>query len=194
MTTLITILFNYQLSIIAGQVIKGWDQGIPTMRKGERAKLYIHPDHGYGANGSGKIPGNSPLIFEVHLLDFKPEDLTSSKSGTLLRQKINPGKSKYLNPNDGSTVTIKIQGEFERRQFDDRTVTFVLGEGCEANIPYGVEKALFKFSEGEKSHLSLGPKYAFGSTGSKEFNIPADATVYYTVELLGFERVNKHFK
>lgn len=61
---------TYFFSVCLGSVIKGWEQGIPTMTKGERAKLYIHPDYGYGANGSGQIPGNSPLIFEVYQFSF----------------------------------------------------------------------------------------------------------------------------
>lgn len=58
------LLWHFFL-VCLGSVIKGWEQGIPTMLKGERAKLFIHPDYGYGANGSGQIPGDSPLIFEV---------------------------------------------------------------------------------------------------------------------------------
>jgi len=174
-----------------GAVIKGWDVGIAKLSKGQRGKLIIHPDYGYGANGSGKIPGNSPLIFEVTMIDFKPEDLTSSKSGALLRSRIQLGKSKFLNPNDGSTLTVSLIGEYQGTKFDERTVTFVLGEGGEHNIPYGIEKALFKFSQGEKSRLTLGPKYAFGSKGSTEFNIPPDATVQYIVELISFERTRE---
>lgn len=85
-----------------------------------------------------------------------------------------------------------LRGEYQGTVFDERTVTFVLGEGSEANIPYGVEKALFKFCENEKSLLTLGPKYAFGSAGSTTFNIPPDATVQYIVELQSFDRVKTY--
>lgn len=55
-----------------GQVIKGWDAGFASMKKGERATLVCSPDYAYGARGSPpKIPPNSTLNFEVELLDFK---------------------------------------------------------------------------------------------------------------------------
>eukprot|EP01015_Nassula_variabilis_P004908 TRINITY_DN1348_c0_g1_i14.p1 TRINITY_DN1348_c0_g1~~TRINITY_DN1348_c0_g1_i14.p1 ORF type:complete len:126 (+),score=52.66 TRINITY_DN1348_c0_g1_i14:70-447(+) len=52
------------------QVIKGWEVGIASMKKGERALLVIDPEYGYGSRDSGKIPANSTLKFEVELLDF----------------------------------------------------------------------------------------------------------------------------
>jgi FKBP-type peptidyl-prolyl cis-trans isomerase len=53
----------------AGQVIKGWDIGVAGMKEGEKRKLEIKPEYGYGASGiPGAIPGNSTLIFEVELL------------------------------------------------------------------------------------------------------------------------------
>lgn len=88
------------------------------------------------------------------------------------------------------STSVSLKGEYQGAAFDERQLTFILGEGSEANIPYGVEKALFKFSEGEKSLLTLGPKYAFGSVGSKEYKIPPDATIKYVVELHSFERVH----
>ncbi|KAK6353265.1 FK506 binding protein proline rotamase rapamycin-binding protein [Orbilia brochopaga] len=53
-----------------GKVIKGWDEGVPQMSLGERAKLTITPDYGYGAAGvgNGLIPGNATLIFDVELI------------------------------------------------------------------------------------------------------------------------------
>merc|ERR1712147_600765 len=55
-----------------GRVIKGWDEGFASMKKGEKATLICAPEYAYGARGSPpKIPANATLHFEVELLDFK---------------------------------------------------------------------------------------------------------------------------
>ncbi len=53
-------------------MIRGWDEGVATMSKGERSKLTISPDFGYGAAGAGGvIPPNATLIFDVELISFE---------------------------------------------------------------------------------------------------------------------------
>merc|ERR1711973_145080 len=62
----------FQFNIGKGEVIAGWDEGVAKMSKGQRAKLTISADTGYGAQGvPGVIPPNSTLVFDVELLNFR---------------------------------------------------------------------------------------------------------------------------
>ena len=61
--------FKFQVGV--GQVIRGWDEGICQLQKGQKAVLTCPPDYAYGSRGAGGvIPPNATLKFEVELLDF----------------------------------------------------------------------------------------------------------------------------
>ena len=66
--------FNFTLG--DGEVIKGWDLGVATMTKGEKSVFTIHSDLAYGKGGSGKIPADATLKFEVELLSFNDKPKT----------------------------------------------------------------------------------------------------------------------
>ena len=63
--------FTFTLGL--GQVIRGWDQGVPGMKVGGQRRLTIPPDLGYGANGSqgGVIPPNATLVYDIDLIDVQ---------------------------------------------------------------------------------------------------------------------------
>lgn len=85
-------------------MIKGWDVGVATMKKGEVSRLICRSDYAYGDSGSPpKIPPNATLMFEIELFEWQCEDLSPHKDGGIQRRILEVGED-YINPNDGATV------------------------------------------------------------------------------------------
>ena len=68
-----TLPFGFKLG--SGQVIKGWDEGVATMREGGTRLLFVPPQLAYGEKGAGggAIPPNARLTFRIELLKVKPD-------------------------------------------------------------------------------------------------------------------------
>ncbi|KAA0193554.1 hypothetical protein HAZT_HAZT000922 [Hyalella azteca] len=186
--------FDFQLG--QGQVIKAWDIGLATMKKGEICQLRCRADYAYGKVGSPpKIPPNATLLFEIELLWWQGEDLTDPdrKDRGIVRSIVTPGDN-GASPNQYAFVKTKIVGEHEGRIFDERTVEFNLAEGGALDIPVGIDTALKKFKKNETSILELAPLYGFGEAGCDKFKIPPDAHLKYTVTLLDFEKAKEDWE
>jgi FKBP-type peptidyl-prolyl cis-trans isomerase len=54
-----------------GQVIRGWTEGLQLMKEGGKTRLFIPSELGYGPGGTGNIPANAVLIFDVELIEIK---------------------------------------------------------------------------------------------------------------------------
>ena len=62
----------FSFTIGAGQVIQGWEQGTLDMKVGEKRKLTIPAELGYGSRGAGSaIPPNATIIFDIELMDIQ---------------------------------------------------------------------------------------------------------------------------
>ena len=69
-TSLQTGRTPFQFTLGAGSVIQGWEQGVPGMKVGGIRRLIVPPALAYGSTGSGSIPPNATLVFDIRLNDI----------------------------------------------------------------------------------------------------------------------------
>jgi len=90
---------------------------------------------------------------------------------------------------------VKYTASYDGRIFEnEREVEFNVGEGDEQGIIPGLEQAVLKMKQSEKSCFEIQASEAYGTEGNTEFNIPGGAKLLYEVEMLQFEKVTNQEK
>ncbi|XP_040992667.1 peptidyl-prolyl cis-trans isomerase FKBP62 isoform X2 [Juglans microcarpa x Juglans regia] len=184
---------SFKFTLGQGEVIKGWDQGIKTMKKGENAIFTIPPELAYGERGSPPtIPPNATLQFDVELLSWTSvKDVC--KDGGIFKKILTEGE-KWENPKDLDEVFVKYEALLE-----DGTL-IAKSDGLEFTVQEGhfcpaLSKAVKTMKKGEKVLLTVKPQYAFGEKGKPasggEGAVPPNATLQITLELVSWKTVSE---
>ena len=184
---------TFKFTLGQGQVIKGWDEGIKTMKKAENALFTIPPALAYGASGSPPtIPPNATLQFDVELLSWTSvKDIC--KDGGIFKKILKEGEG-WENPKDPDEVLVKYEVLLE----DGKAVA--KSDGVEFSVREGhycpaLSKAVKTMKKGEKVILTVKPQYGFGEKGKPadgdEGAVPPNATLQITLELVSWKTVSE---
>jgi peptidylprolyl isomerase len=175
-------------------LIPGWEEGIGLMKVGGKAKLVIPPDLAYGANGSGSVPPNSPLIIEIELLSAKlapspisvsADQLTKTASG-LQYYDITKGDGAEAVKNGGVTThyTIWVKTDtghnFIASSEGNPPLDFIVGRRDKA-FP-GWDEGMTGMKVGGKRLLVIPPDLGLGAQGARD--IPPNAVLVMEVQLM----------
>ena len=190
----------FSFAIGKGQVIKGWDEGVASMKVGGKRQLRIPPDLAYGERGAGAMikPG-ATLVFDVELKEVKPPrvapaapqtiadaDYTTTESGLKYHDfEVGSGPQ----PTTGQNVEVEYTGwltdgtKFDSSYDRAKGIVFPVGTG---RVIKGWDEGLLSMKVGGRRQLVIPGDIAYGERGRPPV-IPADATLVFEVHLVGIK-------
>ncbi|KAG1681124.1 hypothetical protein FOA52_015566 [Chlamydomonas sp. UWO 241] len=183
--------FSFKLG--EGRVIKGWDVGVASMKKGEKCVLTCTSEYAYGATGSPpKIPGGATLLFEVELLSWDSHKDISGDGGVLKDVISKDADAGYEMPDgqDEVTVVYKVYLAGSTDVVDESPeggASFCIASPGAVVLP-GVVAAVKTMKAGEVARLALSPAYGYGDAG-KPPSVPAGAKLTVELELKSWIKV-----
>jgi len=185
----------FSLKCGAGQVIKGWDEGLALLHKGEKARLIIPYQLAYGEAGYGPIPAKADIMFDVEIVDVTPVILPKQFEIKGLEAKKTVSGLQYYEvyrafngtkAEAGKTVKVHYTGYLaDGKVFDSSVergepIEFLLGQG---QVIPGWEEGIVLMKTGDKLRLIIPYFLAYGDQG-REPAIPAKADLTFDVELI----------
>jgi FKBP-type peptidyl-prolyl cis-trans isomerase len=189
----------------AGQLLRGFEEGISLMHIGDRAELLIPSGLAYGPRATADIPANSVLRFEVEVLDYRVIDdnlitayLTSNNITTAQKQAsglyflpvtTNPSA---VRPITGSTVSVLYTGHLldaAGTVFDASSLrgnvplTFTMGN---RQVITGFEEGISLMHKGDRAEILIPSGLAYGQQGTGT-SIPPNTVLRFEVELVNVQ-------
>jgi len=183
-------------------VIRGWTEGVGDMRVGEKRKLRIPSDLGYGSSNNGRIPPNSTLVFDVELIEINPYakfakvppmeqlpgdpvtgEASTSDSGLSWYDIVEGGGEQPASLS--STVEVHYTGWLvDGTKFDSsidrgQTISFPLN-----GVIAGWTEGVGSMKVGGKRKLIIPAQLGYGDRGAPGGLIPPGATLVFDVELV----------
>lgn len=164
----------------AGQVIKGWDEGVVGMKLGGKRVLQLAPELAYGKDGAGPIPANATLIFEVELLRIQKADYKPM----IEIQEIKEGSGKAAE--EGDQIEVHYTGTFlNGTKFDsskDRGTPLAVTIG-KTGLIKGFTEGLKGLKVGGIRKVTIPYQLAYGESGRPPV-IPPMSTLVFELELV----------
>lgn len=173
-----------------GQVIRGWDVGVATMKPGEKARFTCRASYAYGPKGvEGRIPKNATLIFEIELISWTMEDLYNGSHMKRLKLRVGTGANAHYESVCRVDVAVLpgLTHETDGEDVDNLPTPLhvktgwdvVLGET--AGLPVGLERALEKMCNGEEGLFTVDGSLV--DSDDAEWQITKGTTFRYLVSL-----------